>query len=157
LRSIRGATYSLILLGLSLSVLGADPFVGTWKLNVEKTKVITGLAPKEGTAVYAAQGADYAATFTGIYGSGQHHADRDIEPIGGGILKYTEGGPPAGVSKIVKRVNGTTRVYTETQEGKVIVTTQMIVSKDGRTITAHQKGKDQNGKPYDRIEAWERQ
>ncbi len=155
--SIARATYPLMFVGFAISAWGADPFLGTWKLNVEKTKVITGLAPKEGNFTKNLEGNRYVVTEGDAFGNGVSVALRFTEPVNGGIVKYDEGVLPAEASEAVKRINSNTREYTRRQRGEVVLVEQVVVSKDGKTITAHAKGTNAQGKPFDRIEIWNKQ
>lgn len=157
MRSTTKALCSIVLLGLATYAWAADPFVGTWKLNVEKTRVITGLPPKEGNFSLTAQGGHYVVEESHTFGDGTHAVVRSTEPIDGGPVIHREGGPPAEISEIVKRINARTREYKQTQAGKVILTTQLVAGKDGKTITMHLRGTNAQDKPFDRVEVWERQ
>lgn len=53
------------------SLLAADPWVGTWKVNVKKSKFVPGRELKEGTLTIAEQGDDIALTLKGTGGNGQ--------------------------------------------------------------------------------------
>lgn len=157
MRSTAKALCSIVLLGLATSLWAADLFVGTWKLDVEKTRVITGLPPKEGNFTLTAQGDHYVVEESHTFGDGTHTVVRSTEPIDGGPVIHSEGGPLAEVSEIVKRINSRTREYTQTRAGKVILTAQLVVGKDGKTITMHLRGTNAQDKPFDRVEVWERQ
>jgi len=50
---MRYAKLAFALLGLAAVLIAADPFAGTWKLNLEKSKYKTGSPPKEQTATIA--------------------------------------------------------------------------------------------------------
>ena len=45
---------ALLFLSVPLVILAADPFVGTWKLNLSKSHYTTGTPPKEQTAPHQA-------------------------------------------------------------------------------------------------------
>ena len=152
--SIRNALQSLIFFATLTSVWGADPFVGTWKLNPDKTKVIAGLAPKEGRFTVTLEGDHYVISEDDTFGDGTHVATHYMQPVNGGIIKYDQGGPPADVTEVVKKVNSTTREHTRTRGGRVIFTAEVVVRKD---ITMHVKGVNARGGVFDRVEIWERQ
>jgi len=48
---MRYAKLVLVLLAVAVTLLAADPFVGTWKMNSTKSKFKTGAAPKEQTVI----------------------------------------------------------------------------------------------------------
>src|SRR5713226_7592677 len=66
---LRAAVLGMVLLALSgveLAAQGTDPIVGTWELNVVKSKYSPGPAPKSETRTYVAAGQDIKATSKGV-------------------------------------------------------------------------------------------
>ena len=153
----RRVTFAIVFsLGLVGSLLAADPFVGTFKLNLAKSKWPSS-PPKEFTGVVASQGDDYLVTGTGIDAAGKPYSVKFTYPKKGGPITYTEGGPPSGTSATVKRIDDYSTDSTTTQDGKVISTVHWVVSKDGKTGTRTVKGTDAQGNPIDRVEVYDRQ
>ena len=153
----RRVTFAIVFsLGLVGSLLAADPFVGTFKLNLAKSEWPSS-PPKEFTAVLAYQGDDYLVTGTGTDAAGKPIAVKYTFPKKGGPVAYTEGGPPSGTSATVKKTDDYTLDGTTMQDGKVIATANTVASKDGKTVTITRKGKDAQGNPVDRVEVYERQ
>ena len=60
----------LMLVGFTGTLLAADAFIGTWKLNVAKSKFAAGTEAKELTAVVAEDGANLVVTVKGTAGDG---------------------------------------------------------------------------------------
>ena len=153
----RRVTFAIVFsLGLVGSLLAADPFVGTFKLNLAKSEWPSS-PPKEFTAVLAYQGDDYLVTGTGTDADGKPTAVKYTFPKKGGPIAYTEGGPPSGISATVKKIDDYTADSTTTQDGKVITTSHYAVSKDSKTSTLTVKGTDAQGNPVDRVEVFDRQ
>ena len=153
----RRVTFAIVFsLGLVGSLWAADPFVGTFKLNLAKSKWPSS-PPKELTVVVASQGDDYLVTGTGTDADGKPTAVKYTFPKKGGPIAYTEGGPPSGTSATVKKIDDYTADSTTTQDGKVITTSHYAVSKDGKTSTLTVKGTDAQGNPVDRVEVFDRQ
>ena len=153
----RRVTFAIVFsLGLVGSLLAADPFVGTFKLNLAKSKWPSS-PPKEFTAVLAYQGDDYLVTGTGTDAAGKPIAVKYTFPKKGGPVAYTEGGPPSGTSATVKKTDDYTLDSTTTRDGKVIQTAHTVVSKDGKTLTHTVKGTDAQGNPFEHVEVYDRQ
>jgi hypothetical protein len=153
----RRVTFAIVFsLGLVGSLLAADPFVGTFKLNLAASKWPSS-PPKELTAVYASQGDGYLVTRMGTDADGKPISLKYTFPKKGGPVAATEGGPPSGVSTTVKKTDDYTTDGTTTQDGKVIQTVHTVVSKDGKTLTRTVKGIDAQGNPVDRVEVYDRQ
>ena len=62
---------ALLFLSVQLVIWAADPFAGTWKLNLSKSHYTTGTAPKEQTVTTSESGdiQDTTVTFTPADGS----------------------------------------------------------------------------------------
>src|SRR5262249_45899703 len=66
LRLVLAAVLVLSASAASLAIQQADPFVGTWKLNLAKSKYDPGPAPKSTTAVYEVVQGGYKQTTDSI-------------------------------------------------------------------------------------------
>ena len=153
----RRVTFAIVLsLGLVGSLLAADPFVGTYKLNLAKSKWPSS-PPKESTIIVASQGDDYLVTGTGTDAAGKPYSVNYTFPKKGRPVAYKEGGPPSGTSTTIKKTDDYTLDATTTHDGKVIATAHAVVSKDGKTSTRTVKGTDAQGNPVDSVEVYDRQ
>ncbi len=97
----------LALVGFTATLLAADAFTGTWKLNVAKSKLTPGTEVKEITVVVAEEGANLAVAVKGTAGDGTPISVKYTLPAKGGPVSYTEGAPPTGATATTKRVNAT--------------------------------------------------
>ena len=61
----------LALLGLAATLCAADPFVGTWKMNMAKTKYTSGVPPKEQTVTISEMGGNVIGKVTGTAADGR--------------------------------------------------------------------------------------
>jgi hypothetical protein len=147
----------LALVGFTATLLAADAFTGTWKLNVAKSKLTPGTEVKEITVVVAEEGANLAVAVKGTAGDGTPISVKYTLPAKGGPVSYTEGAPPSGATATTKRVNATTIDSTSSLNGKEVGSTHTVVSADGKTLTRVVKGMDPQGKPYQNTEVYERQ
>jgi len=133
---------------LTVAAFAADsPFIGTWKLNVAKSKFSpTGPSFKSATVRTEADGAGLKSTVEGIDGAGQ--------PINY-VASATLDGKPGTVtgsatmdSVSLKKINDRTVTGTAMKGGKTVYTDRRTVSKDGKTITIKRSGVGPNGKAY---------
>jgi hypothetical protein len=95
----------LAFLALPGTLQAADPFVGTWKLNVAKSKPIPtppGMAIKEETQVCQATGERYDLTVKRTLENGSTISIRESFLQAGGPVTYSEGRPPAGTSYAIR-------------------------------------------------------
>jgi hypothetical protein len=150
----------LAFLGSANSLLAADPLVGTWKLNVAQSKPTPappGMATKEETLIIQETGAGYEATAKGTRENGSAISARASFPLKGGPVTYSEGAPPAGTSLAMKKINDSTFDLITTRGGKVVFTTHIIVSANGKTMQGADKGVDEQGKPVQGLMLWDKQ
>lgn len=129
-----------------------NPLVGTWKLNVAKSK-----APfKSGTSVIeaAGDGIKFTVDLVGTDGSKSHwgftanYDGKDV-PVTGDSLY--------GDTVSVTRIDERTIQIVGKFKGKPTTTHMITVSADGKTRTSTAKGTDKNGKPVDSVSYYEKQ
>ena len=132
----------------------ADPMLGTWKLNVEKSK-----SPyKSGTSVIeaAGDGVKVTADMVGADGTAYHwtwtakYDGKDV-PITG----TTPFG--AGTVAALTRVDAHTAKIVGKRNGEVILTQTIVTSADGKTRTLTTKGKDAKGQPVETVSVYDKQ
>ena len=151
---MRYAKLAFALLALAALLIAAEPFAGTWKLNLEKSKYKTGTAPKEQTLTIAEAGSDLDVTLSGTAADGSAIASHYTVPAQGGEGKIIQSTYEA-VSG--KRMGPNQREITFTKAGKAVFTAHSRVSADGNTITVNAKGTDAQGKPMDAVVVYEKQ
>ncbi|HEX4240275.1 MAG TPA: hypothetical protein VHZ53_02615 [Steroidobacteraceae bacterium] len=136
---------ALLLLGLTFAagaVLAADAVVGSWTLNVAKSKFASGPAPASGTRVYTEADGGYALDqkITGSDGKEApfkaHYKDGEDETVAGAN----------GIDSIhAKKVNAHTWDFSMKSGGKEVGHVHRTVSADGKTLTVHNTGKQPSG------------
>jgi hypothetical protein len=147
------------LVALAMAVVGvaqaqSDPFVGTWNINVAKSKYNPGPLPKSQSRTWDASG---KVDVTGTDAAGN--------PIGYGyIAKYdgkkhpTSGNVPSGGDTVVtKRVDKNTVEAVFTKNGKQVELARFVLAKDGKSFTLTAKGTNTKGVAYDNMAVWEKQ
>jgi hypothetical protein len=132
----------------------ADPLVGTWKLNVAKSKFSDGVGPKSQTRTW---GADGKVTVAGVNPAGTNVSYTLTIKPDGKAYPITGSAPMGADSVSTKRVDATTLDSTFTKAGKTIDTIRSMVSKDGKTLTLSVKGTQSNGKSLDDSLIFDRQ
>jgi len=139
----------------SVAAASPDPHVGTWKLNVAKSKYSPGPAPKEVTMKIEAKGAGTHLTQTGTDGAGKPIKVEFTANYDGKDNPIT--GVPNADAIAVKRVDANTWEGTFKKGGKVVMTVTSVVSKDGKTRTSTFKGTDAAGKPVNDVAVYDKQ
>ena len=140
------------ILGSALAAGPPNPILGTWKLNVAKSRFSSGSAPQSQTRVYemSPEGVVMVTTTT-IDAHGK--SSKSMFPA-----KYD--GKPYPVSDLgeatamaLRKVDDRTAAITVTHAGTVIATAERIISEDGNTMTITNKTVDPPGEDvsvYDR-------
>jgi hypothetical protein len=131
-----------------------DPFVGTWKLDVAKSKYDPGPAPKSQTRTWDASG---KVTVEGINAAGKP-VTYGYPIMNDGKDYPTMGSVPNGADMISsKKVDPNTVVVNFKRGGKPAETTSFKVSKDGKMLTISAKGTNPDGSAFNNVTVWEKQ
>ena len=134
----------------------ADPFVGTWKLNLSKSKYDPGPGPKSVTIKYEANGDGIKATTEGVNPEGQPIATHYTADYDGKDTPVTGTGAPYDMIAL-KRINASMVELTTKKDGKVVSKGKRVVSKDGKVMTVTTKGTNAKGEPTNNVAAYDKQ
>jgi hypothetical protein len=148
-------TLALSVLMLSAVAQAADKQVGTWKLDVAKSKYSPGPAPKEGTLKIEAQADGLKITIDGIDAEGKT-VHMEFSPKYDG-KDYPTTGMPGADSISLKKISDHTIEAVSKKDGKPMITTRSVVSKDGKTRTTSQTGKNAKGQDVKNTLVYDRQ
>jgi hypothetical protein len=125
-----------------------NPFVGTWKMNPEKSKASPSPGPKEETRVVEAHGDSVKVSYEGTAADGSRIAYGYTGKYDGKDYPLTGTGTPNDADTLaLKRINTDTYEVTAKRGGNVVMTARAVVSKDGKITTITTKGTDASGKP----------
>ena len=125
------------------SLLAADPALGTWKLNVAKSKYSPGPPPKSAIFTYDASGEGIRRTGETVNADGQTTSFEYTAQYDG--KDYPMRGNPNADTVSLKRVNDRTVEATLKKNGKVTTTAPRVVSSDGKTLTLTITGTNAQG------------
>jgi hypothetical protein len=133
----------------------ASPEIGTWKLNVAKSKFSPGPAPKSQTVTFAAAGQGVKVTTEGVGADGTKTAQSYTANYDGKDVPLTGSATTDTVS--LKRINATTVERTDKKAGKVVQTITRVMSADGKTLTITTKGTNAQGQAVNNVGVYEKQ
>jgi hypothetical protein len=138
----------VLCLGLPSLMLAEDnPAVGTWKLNLEKSKYPEGTAPKSMTRTVAVDGDNVKYSYEGTDAKGSDVKYGFSLKYDGKDYDFTGSGTPYGADHIaIKRLNSHQWKATLKKGDKVVGTTTSTVSHDGKTTTLNGSGTGPDGK-----------
>jgi len=111
----------------------SSPLIGTWKLNLEKSKFTPGTAPRSQTATFQQDGQNIKNTNQTIDAQGNAMTNVFLH-IYDGQPHPTTGNPLYDTSAYL-RLDGNTIVLSRFKGGKVIQIGTIVVSQDGKSRT----------------------
>lgn len=135
-----------------------NPFVGTWKLNLAKSKFEPGPAPKSQSRTVVAEGTGAKYSFESVAADGTTPAYSFTTSYDGKDSPVTGNGMPGAADSIaLNRVSSNKVEAVLKKGGKQIGTSVSEVSKDGKVTTIRGKGKNSDGKEYNSVSVYDRQ
>lgn len=134
---------------------GKEPWAGTWKLNVAKSRYSPGPAPKSSTVTVAAADGGISQTVDSVPATGapQHWT---IAAKFDGKDAAVKGNPNADTMAFKKFGERSYEIISK-KGGKTMTTARVVVSADGKTRTNSQVGTTADGKPLKNMLVYDRQ
>jgi len=152
---IRFARFAALIPTLATSLWCADPEIGTWRLNVQKSRFLPGPAFKSETRTYEEQKDGVKVTIRTVDGKGRNVTSIYLTtPDGQQHVVSGSGGPADSVG--LKRINEFTAESTLVHAGKEIAKTTRVIDPEGKKMTITYKGLDPDGSPVDYTLVFER-
>ena len=139
----------------NLSAQTSDPRIGTWKLNVAKSKYSPGPAPQALTVNVEPSGQGEKVTTEFVNADGTRTTTEYTANFDGKDYPLT--GSQIADTVSLKRSNARTTVRTDKKGGKVAQTLRRVVSKDGKTMTVTTKGTNAQGQAVNNVAVFEKQ
>jgi len=147
---------SLILLAgvfFAAPAFAADPIVGSWKLNVAKSK-LADAALTGGTRVYTEANGLYTLDQKLTGADGKEKSSR-TQYRDGKEEKQAPGGPTD--VTVAKKIDANTWDFDLKKAGKVVGHVHRVVSVDGKTLTVHNAGAKLSGAQGDETLVFDKQ
>jgi hypothetical protein len=145
----------VVFLCTALCAWAADPILGSWKLNVAKSKYNPGPAPKSQTRSYEKNSGGITVKLTTIEADGQFSSIELPANVDGKDYPIMAPGPADAIvlTKIDPRSDEAVLKH-----GDVVVgISQRVISQDGKTLTVTYKGTDPKGEQVDNFGVYEKQ
>jgi hypothetical protein len=154
---MRKVMFLLAVFGFVGLLWAADPFVGTWKLNLAKSKYDPGPPPKSTTGKIEAQDNGFKLVADSVDSQGKPgHVEYTVKYVGKDYPVTTTGGP-SDLTLAIKKIDANTHDVVVKQGGKEVQTYREVVSKDGKTLTRTTKGKNAKGQAFNNTVVFDRQ
>jgi ABC-type transport system substrate-binding protein len=143
------------LLLLACSLVAADPAVGTWKLNISKSKFSPGPPPQSATVTYEETAHGIKRTGEAVNAEGNKTSFDYTAQYDG--KDYPVNGNRNADTISLKRVNDRTVESTLKKDGKVVTTVRRVVSPDGKTMTLTITGTNAQGQKVNNVQVFDKQ
>jgi hypothetical protein len=154
---MRKAMLLLTVFGLAGLVWAADPFVGTWKLNLEKSKFSPGPPPQSRTLKIAAQENGYKAVVDSVDSQGKpNHSEMALKYDGKDYPVAITGGP-SDLTIATKIIDVNTHESVIKQGGKEVQTMREVVSRNGKILTRTTKRTNAQGQEVNNSVVFDKQ
>ena len=142
------------MLAFTTVAVAANPVVGTWQLNLAKSKFSPGPAPKTDTRTYTKSTDGITMTWKSVAADGKETIVRSTFKTDG--KDYPVTGSANFDTLTLKQVDSHTVHSTQKKGGKVVGETKRTVSKDGKELTLASKGTGTDGVAYDTVMVYDR-
>jgi hypothetical protein len=132
----------LTILSFGVAVAAAD-FTGTWKLNVEKSKLPPSDTRSSQTMTITQTGTNaYKIAVDTLTKSGENRHEEYNRIYDGQEHPATGKGSPPGLTEICEQIDPSTQRVTGKINGKVVGHFTSIISADGKTLTTGPNGNE---------------
>ena len=142
------------MLAFTAVAIAANPVVGTWQLNLAKSKFSPGPAPKNDTRSYTESADGITMTWKSVAADGKELNVTSTFKTDGKDYPLT--GSPNFDTLTLKQVDSHTVHSIQKKGGKVVGETKRTVSKDGKQLTLASKGTGADGVAYDNVMVYDR-
>jgi hypothetical protein len=157
-KALPGCVIAILLLSFAAPVLAQeDPFLGTWKLNLAKSKFIPGPARKSETRMVESSPKGMKVSVKRVNADGSTHefeytSNLDNKPY------PIVGDGPEGADSIAANLTSPNTIHSTLKKGtKVIVTSTLTVSADGKVLTITSKGTQADGTSFSNVAVYDKQ
>jgi hypothetical protein len=133
-----------------------DPILGTWKLNVAKSKFSAGAALTSATRVYTEANGTYMLEQRGTGTDGTETSVRASYRNGEDVKQGTHAPSGADTSR-AKMIDANTWDFDLKKAGKVVGHVHRVVSADGKTLTVHNTGRLPDGSTGEQTMVFDKQ
>jgi hypothetical protein len=144
-------------LAMSAALCAADNTLGTWKLNLEKSKYDPGPPPVKSVTLVreAAPGGGAKMTVSGVRADGTAIKGNSTAKYDG--KDYPVMGNPNYDSVAVTQVDANNHAAVYKKSGKTYSNAKIVISEDGKTMTVTSTGTNAAGRPFRNVAVYEKQ
>ena len=148
------AVGALALIADTVAAQAKDPVIGTWVLNLAKSKYNPGPVPKSGTRTYSMSGTMVKSVIDQVGADGKATTDGYAAAYDGKDYPFTGSGTADMIA--LTRVDANTVDASLKKSGKEVSRTHRVISKDGKTMTLTTNGTGANGEKVNNVVVFDR-
>ena len=134
-----------------------DPFVGTWKLNVSKSRFAPGQEKKSETRMVVTGPTGMKVSVDRVNKDGTTQEYEYTANLDGKSYPIVGQGPYGADSIATNLSTPNTIQSTLKKDGKLVATSTAVVSSDGKMLTISTTGTDANGKQFTNRSVYDKQ
>jgi hypothetical protein len=150
-----GSGLAVLLASSPLAAQTADNFMGTWKLNVAKSKYPAGTAPKSLKVTISKAAAGVMVMAEGVAADGKPINTMYTATYDGKDVAVT-GSPDYDMASL-KMLDANTRHTVRKKGGKEVQVVHSVLAKDGKSFTSTTTGTNAKGEKIDNTAVFEKQ
>ncbi len=149
---------AVAILALASSVWAqSDPLVGTWKLNLTKSIYDPGPPPQSLVHQYESAGKDRYKNTRDMVDANGKSSHRELTLVFDG-KEHPRANPSSSMDATMdRRIDAFNLEGMSMKDGKLITVFMRSVSPDGKTFTFKTMGTNAEGKPFSRVEVFDKQ
>jgi hypothetical protein len=132
----------------------SNPLVGSWKLNLQKSKYSAGPAPRSATLKYQAEGQNLKRTNEGTDAAGNSANNEWMNVFDG--QPHPSPGPGYDASAYT-RIDPNTFHFTRLKSAKIVQSGFGVLSGNGKTFTVTTIGTGPNGEQINNVAVYDKQ
>lgn len=133
----------------------SSTLVGTWKLNVDKSKYSPGPAPRSATLKWEPVEGGYKFSVDQVTAAGQATHEESLEKDDGSEAQLQGARTPT--TRFLRRIDDRTYEGGESVNGKTTFNRRFVISQDGKTLTITVKGTNAQGQGVNNVVVYEKQ
>jgi len=145
----------LAVAGVAVAATAPDPVVGTWQLNVAKSKFESGTAPKAQTRTYSQGDDGISVTVSGTAADGSSISQQSTFKYDNKAYPWSGSADFDAVS--LKKVNGSAVSAALMKAGKKVGTSTRSISGHGKVLTLSSKITGADGKAHANVLVFDKQ
>ena len=158
LRPSVAALVAVVVLLVPAVAQAQDAWIGTWKLNLAKSKYDpANLAPKSQTIKQEAVAGGGTKSTVDLVDAQGKALRQEYTTMFDGKPSEVKGAPDANTVRVYKRIDNRTYEYVQTVGGKPTTTVRTVVSADGKSRTVTTTGKNAQGQTVHNVAFFDRQ